>query len=859
MSALTLAECIANTEGEVQSIVTHTLGVMAYATARVEDSIASLPNKDEYIKSVRAAAFFHDIGKLTNQFQKKVTAKSKKGKTSASKKNKKTVEKPTISHQQISCAIFKVMDNRWLISDYKNNKIKNLIKYAIYWHHASKVFSTTDLKESKAIKFEYSDFCGYNEDPIFTHDVCSRICEFLNSVGSEFFNSKIDTEEFEEAINSLSGSEYIPYLFNVNSQKLNFLVHDAMYVLNTLMLADRFVSSLSTNEINDNITNGKYDFSNSLDYRRPIVNSSNYIVPGYIDTARFIKQCEIADYINNPGLCAVNMSTGSGKSLCMLKSAYDSPNRTLIVVPRNFVADTVYDELVQLNKDFGMGMRIQKLLASSVIDTNYDDVATPWEDCDIIVTNIDNYCGLFNKHEWNKYAYDSLNMNLFFDEYHELSGCGSLFPFFVNTVRLREKFFPNSSTAMFSATPSCIPQYLALDESKWKYYPAKGKHYPSVYNQKFNVHIRIIASASELMISKRSINFHCSIRNAQTSSNRYGIDIVVHSKFLEPDRCLIVDRLNRAFGKNNNSDDDSSISSALMLQASTNMSFENANISVLSPEYTMQPIGRVNRFNECKHIPELVIFKYEKNQGEQKVAEVLYSVKLRNRWFDFLMEKIGDRVLSLDELYCIYNEFNTLNKDDIIGLLRDLYTKGVNNYEKYGLYPKHRITKNNSENEDEKDVDKDVNPDYHNRSSLRSVNTSIYILPQINNSVEFPKYIENDKKLHVIPIPRYTFISLFKNYEEVGKVKDNEWNKRFTRLIACGYTKIGDILDEYNKFKKHTRAGYFNLERLLKIGSYTKTPIPIVGSIYSYSKVLGLIDNTKQSIIEEEIIDTDLD
>jgi hypothetical protein len=518
---------------------------------------------------------------------------------------------------------------------------------------------------------------------------------------------------------------------------------------------------------------------------------------------------------------------------------------------------------VQLNVDLNTGMRIQKLLASAVIDTNYDDVAIPWEDCDIIVTNIDNYGGLFNKHEWNKYAYDSLHMNLFFDEYHELQGSGSLFPFFVNTVRLREKFFQNSCTVFFSATPSCIPQYLALDETKWNYYPAKGEHYPSVYNQTLNIKVNEISTSSELTVSKRSVTFHCSIRNAQEFSNRQGSDIVVHSKFLELDKCEIIGKLNNSFGKNNNGEGEHSVSAALMLQASTNMSFENANISVLSPEYTCQSIGRVNRFNECKHIPDIVIFKYEKNQGEQKIAEILYSVKLRNKWFEFMMEKTKHHILTLDDCYRLYNEFNAANKVDIIALLRDMYAKGVDAYYKYGLYPKHRNKHNNkSDDEDGDDIEEDNNPKYHNRSSLRSVNTSIYIVPQLNGSLEFPEYVKSDGKLHVIPIPRHKFISLFNDYEDVGKIKDRDWIKLFSRLIACKYECLSDVIKEYDTFKKHNRSTsktYFNLDRLLKIGSYTRTPLPIVGSIYSYSKVLGLIDNTKQSTIEEELIDTDID
>jgi hypothetical protein len=104
-----------------------------------------------------------------------------------------------------------------------------------------------------------------------------------------------------------------------------------------------------------------------------------------------------------------------------------------------------------------------------------------------------------------------------------------------------------------------------------------------------------------------------------------------------------------------------------VLQASLDISFNHLMESVLSPESTLQRIGRCNRFGDYDSPSTITIFKDLPNNqlGEVKMRDILYREDLSNMWFDYLKEFDGQE-LTLEDFYKIYNEFINKNRKKLL-------------------------------------------------------------------------------------------------------------------------------------------------------------------------------------------------
>ena len=101
-----------------------------------------------------------------------------------------------------------------------------------------------------------------------------------------------------------------------------------------------------------------------------------------------------------------------------------------------------------------------------------------------------------------------------------------------------------------------------------------------------------------------------------------------------------------------------------MIQASLDFSCKNVYEDVLSPQSTMQRIGRCNRFGNYGGQSLIHIIKEKYNgengneiKGERMIKNILYTNNLSDSWFDFLLP-YNEQSLTLNQLYIIFNDFS---------------------------------------------------------------------------------------------------------------------------------------------------------------------------------------------------------
>jgi len=165
-----------------------------------------------------------------------------------------------------------------------------------------------------------------------------------------------------------------------------------------------------------------------------------------------------------------------------------------------------------------------------------------------------------------------------------------------------------------------------------------------------------------------------------------------------------------------------------IIQASLDISFNNLYEDVLSPQSTIQRIGRCDRFGNCQSQSSIYVIKELPNnrnlfKGEQAIKNILYSRNLSDAWFDFLLRYNGKH-LTLNELYVIFNDFNRNFSNQIKKFVTDKFDQS--NISLCQIYP----IKFDTKKSDNRVLTAGSN-------KLRCVNSEIFYIVQHENGVDW--------------------------------------------------------------------------------------------------------------------------
>lgn len=707
-------------------------------------------------------------------------------------------------NHEASSAIFDMVYDS-LPAKYKSSDFKRLVEYALYNQVPARNYSKDleDLTSFDAVKI-----------PTTEH---ANISSFMKMVGI-----KNSIGKFSKIT---SGAEFPKYLDDNGTT-------ERLFTLLCLTSAIRIIDGWSEADIDLLIEKGNYE-----DYLVEESKPCKYTIPESFDAVRLKQQIKIARESLKYLTVQVNAPTAYGKTVVMFIRMLLSGRRTYLVCPRNDIADNIYHEIVELIKLFNVKIDIELYYASKRVASNSDNICDEFTS-QIVITNIDNYAASFSKSKYSSREYNIFTSDLIMDEFHELITDSPLFGVFVEIVRMRAQLSNNSTTLLVSATPSIISEIISEDIT---YLPEKGKHYPSV--NKMPCHI-MSGEAPPEEIKGGDVTILNAISNVQKYHEENKLNAIIHSKYMPYDRRANIAKFLANFGKNSTTVSKYRTVASPLVQASLNVSWIRMFESVCSIETTFQRLGRVNRFGEYP-ISEFTSFK-SSDRAEISARNAVYSVELGNLWHEEYSKLAENRpTITYDEMYEEYHKFNEKYRTKILKYLTELYSHAITEYNKYNLRPKRMSERAKVE----------VIGSFAKRG-LRDPLGGIFYVP--TKSLQKYHTVSEERPAcdmvlsmrFVDFIDRFNAVSVndkinkFKKLVGTG-VEDKTFVIEVQKLIDAGYIAWQSILDDYRakSARKNHKAPYFNLKRLVSIGSWDQTPIP--GLNFSYDDERGVIDNFK--------------
>lgn len=617
----TIIEKLAKDDGT--TLITHSKYVRDVSLILLKEILYE-EQYNNYKKIVEISSLLHDIGKLTKNFQNILENKDNENK-----------EKFKYTHNQIGWAF---------VSKYLNvgKRDKKLIEYSIYWHHG--IFNKNDNLNGDIL-----DEILYKDKELMKNYI-------ITILGDEYYNDSeldcIKQPKYYEIDNENNFSDIIKYL-----------------IKDCVVLADRIVSSFGKDELKN------IDINKEIKKVIERKNISKIVKTKYDNTERFEKQKNIVNKTNKTTI--INAPAGFGKTILGLLWSLKNNKKIIWVCPRNMVAESVYDSIIKELKNLNINLSVELFITGEIIKSNIEN--KEGFNSDIIITNIDNYLYTSIRNDKLIHSYLTNNVNVIFDEYHELVSDSPIFSLFILIMKIRNNL-SKSKTLLLSATPIPINHYWeGLGCNKTKVLPTPGNHYSAIHNKKYELNI-----INQPDNTENTLTIFNSIKESQKYKYSKKIKYLIHSDFQKEYKKTQFKNLMDLYGKDSirNIPKDSVVGTHI-IQASLDISFLVLNESILSPESTLQRIGRCDRWGDYNDVPIINIFKPD-NRSESKSIEVLYDRHLNNEWYN-LLSKHNNKLLTLDNFYDLYNLFSNNFNREIRRYIAKRYNKSIKNIE--DIYP----------------------------------------------------------------------------------------------------------------------------------------------------------------------------
>jgi len=735
-----MGQILAKTNGI--TLVDHSLLVSRFAVEIANQSL--LVKDDELIETIRLSGLLHDIGKCTSQFQKKL------GIINIDENNLEA--KLKYRHNEVGWAFL----SRYL--DLPKKQL-SIILDSVYWHHGIS-----------------NKLCGYNDTDVKISESDTKIMlNYLISIVGELHVHEKEYKPKKAPKYYVTGDE----ADEINSFRL--------LTRTCLISADRLASSIDNLDISD------------IEIEEMIKNANirccdiDITKHKFYGNDRFNQQENIV--LNVERTTQINAPAGFGKTILGLLWNFKTNRKLIWVCPRNIVAESVYKSILEEIDNFGIDYLSVELYTGGEVKACNPLFESDFSS-DIIVTNIDNYLSPSVDNRHGSRLYTIINADVVFDEYHELVGDTALFACFINIMKTRNTL-TNSNTLLLSATGTHMYRLWDSQLQKTLILPSIGKHYSAPHNKKY-----LLKTESEIKLIKIDDNNLIvlnSIGTAQIHKSTLDAGLLLHSKFEDLDKDFNVNQLYRFYGKQSDRNIiKPNVVGTHIIQASLDVSFNNLYESVLSPQSSLQRIGRCDRWGDYLGESTINIVRLV-NKAETSMRDLLYTNNLSNSWFEYI-SKFNNQKLTLDEIYIIYNDFEMNHEKTLFAYLSDEYNTSSESLQ--FIYPVKFFNIRKSDNKTA------------GGNKLRSSSFEVFVICKYFNSDKFTNPFS-------ISVRENNFTEEF--HEDEGT---------FKRMI--GTMKIlrdtNDDRFDYNEIISNKK--YATLDIIRKLGKKSNTPYIRFDKIY---------------------------
>lgn len=745
---------------------------------------------NEKIKNyVTLCCLLHDIGKCDIDFQKSLNSE-----------NIKDIKK--LRHNIIGYVFLKFCDIKL-----NNEKIDmDLLLNPILYHH------TINIDDTQIINDDW-----YTLDEKTKENIKSYI-EEITKICEKEYNIKISIESFND-ISNYSEMYYETY----NPKSTQSKKTPEISLIRQILISSDRISSEYEN-LKSSISIEEYIKKRKAKTKHCNFNETPYF--NSFDNDRYDEQILKAKECIKKRTNIVIASAGYGKTNLgyLWHSILENDERLLWVCPTNDISKNAYHSIISDINQFSH----DKDVTVGLLLTNTWIYGT--EDCDIIVTNIDNYLRPTVKDDKAINSVLMLSSNVVFDEFHEFITSVPLFSAFINIMRIRHRLCKKVNTLLLSATPFFVNDMWDLEKydekiEETQIIDCKRHLGKQKYEIIFHETIPLINTLDGKLFAFNSINLTQEVFNKQFNHDTG--DILYHSEYLDDDKKNIREKLYNNNGKTGNKLH--GICSTMGIMTGTNITSNELFISHNNPQKFIQGVGREGRFGEYLDKTLTINLLDLRNDKREKMTidKIYYDLNLSDFWLDFLKEKyflfIKEKgYITNDELYKIYYDFHSVYKKLINDYIKKLYNKSYEYW--YDLKPKHY-----SKLEDNKTIKN------NNKETLRGLNNSFYYISEIDNS---GVYCESVSKSY--------------SEDDYGKInKDIELLKNYTHTDIINFAKIADKMgklndyfgvDNINKINKRKKEKTY-ISELLEKGRFKDTPI--IGAYFKYNKIYGFYEYKK--------------
>lgn len=716
-----------------------------------KELVMSISDDEKLISSVIIGSLFHDIGKCTQGFQEHL---------------KDNNNGDYIPHNIMSASII----HKYLkLSGCYDESLINIIIRSVLYHHPTN-FKKIGCDET----IDYDDLIDSN---MCTHEDKSVIEQFVdlllsvyNEYGCKIKVSKRNTTYKQDIIFS--------YFVDGGYKDEIFLI-----ISNTIKFADFIVSS--GNNVSKYI-NGTYPLD--IEFSKP---------QGYDE--RFYLQMDYAKKCIDYRLSLFETQTGFGKTLMGIKYLLNNGKKGYWVCPRNTIAEGLYKTITKELLVLGISNKVTVALLLSN-EWIYGD-----SNCDIIVTNIDNFVRPTIKAESNIYSFNMLYCNCIFDEFHEYVDEQALMALFNIVLKSRFKC-NNSKTLLLSATPIINFVDEIKGDENFKYFKYD---YEPILSKKINISYgncidERILTKQNWLITVNTVN------KAQDTYNSGITDNVVHARFTKSD---LTERLNDMYDEHGKGGKmKTSWVATNILSTGIDVSFGNMMASWPTPERLLQALGRCNRWGECKEIPNLLLVKDNGDFIERRGVDAFTDSDFATKYFNYLLSIFDNNCfIELRDLYNSRRKFYEINKEYYNRLFKDTLKESKNNLKKLS----YEYSKKNINVDDVKYIS--------NKCSLRKNGSLLSFFFKVKDDAngEFiSEVMQGD--------------SLTLNMDVLKTDNSIDYIFKAIKNYPVKYFKNNKQLENLHK---KSRNKFW--EVVLYMATCTETPL-LIGNNYYYNKKIGL-------------------
>jgi CRISPR-associated endonuclease/helicase Cas3 len=656
------------------------------------------PDKKNQANAAFIAGCIHDIGKLDPSFQDWVTKPKNQNYQAEDGQHiddsKFSFEKHP-RHNEISALIFQCISDKVKVINPANKKA---IKHAIYWHHA-KPFRTKSKDEFdtygklyhklKASMGEHAWSLISQSSIAMLNSVCELDCSyrdgqdsflnkaFMNDVDDETLINYEDTSlpKYKEYKPAEQMSEY------VNAVQVNASNNE---IRACLITADRWVSSLSPNDLSNHIKNKNLDefvqeqLTNNVLMESDLTSHIQECLKQFPNSVRTETQSLVAKKLaeNTDKVKVLAGAAGCGKSKIALEWAgLRGAQQIIWVCPRVQICQGMFTELKASDEPYLRDATVELFTGEFKCTDSFHNV-TPEDQYltgDVVITTIDQLLSSVISHTKADRLLNYLSAHVVFDEYHEYINMPAFNLLFAELITSRNQLKNGCNALLVSATPNYFYLKNILNLSVDADY-GDVIEMPSFNNKEYQFDFVVYNESVEDLsnpLYKIQDRKTFVISNTATTAQKSFIAnladenaILLHSKYKKSDKKYLFDKVFESFKREGNNAFEL-LRSGPIVQASLNISCDYMVSEMTTAENCLQRMGRLDRFGENDEVNRYTIAVPETihiGKGTGSVARFLSSTNelaSAKAWYELLLEKTdsGSKTQTIPDVYELYKDF----------------------------------------------------------------------------------------------------------------------------------------------------------------------------------------------------------